>query len=334
MSGKERPKQDFSDIDHLNHAMESFMKSKRRELGRRSVPISSIIDSCKRGLVFVVLGAVFVTALVGGIQFSYQDDMLQQPESSVSGETTTESQTGQEAVSTNEMTRPTAEGSAVTSITTGEASVTMLPGMTTPPMTTTTTESTEETDESTDATAERLTGMTVAGTTTFRSGTLRTTTTARSTTSKHTTTTKRTTTTARVTTTRKTTTVPTTLKSTTTTTTKATTPAPQANIRVLSATVSGWKNVNGMQQQTVEITIYNDSNVKLTNNVRFAIDLMSGSGITHVGCASGNCARTSFSGNRISTTYTAGLAGYQYATISLTVTSTTPYLQGTAQIIG
>ena len=86
---RKRLKKDFSDIDNLERATESFMREKRKELGRSSVDLTSVSHSVKRSSVFLVLGAIFVTALVCGIKFSTSGNDLRQPQETESSVTET-----------------------------------------------------------------------------------------------------------------------------------------------------------------------------------------------------------------------------------------------------
>ncbi|MBQ4345862.1 MAG: hypothetical protein IJC75_01865, partial [Oscillospiraceae bacterium] len=80
----DRSKIDFSDIDNLDRATEVFMKGQRKALGRRAINLDAVAEQGKRALVFIVLGAIFVTALVAGVRFAYNDDQLRDPNQSVS----------------------------------------------------------------------------------------------------------------------------------------------------------------------------------------------------------------------------------------------------------
>lgn len=243
-----RSKFDFSDIDHLDRATEAFMKEQRKALGHRSVNLDAVADQGKRILVFVVLGAVFVTALVAGIRFGISDDELRDPNSSVS-DSLAESGTNQTTDgSSSDQSKNDANGAATTSTTTAEPTTSVTTEPTTyqedPTLSTTLPQLTDsniviQTTTTTAATGGNQT--TIAGTTTQKTtatsrttppkNTTRTTSTMTSTTTRRSTT-STTSTTRKTTTTTSKTTVTTRKTSTSTTTTTTTTAAKKANLTV------------------------------------------------------------------------------------------------------
>ncbi len=258
---------DFSDIDHLDRATEAFMKEQRKALGHRTVNLDAIAEQGKRALVFVVLGAVFVTALVAGIRFGISDDALRDPNSSVS-DSMVESGTNQTTDgSSNDKPKDDANGAATTPepeapVTTEPTTYqdepalsTTLPQFTDSDVVMLTTATTTTTP---DVNLTTLAGTTTKKTTTQKTTTSRTTTpksTIRTTPTMTSTTTRKTTTTTTTSTTRKTTTTTPKTTTSTTTTTTTTTAAKKANLTVKSSRVVSCEQ-NDTYSFIVKVRVY------------------------------------------------------------------------------
>lgn len=268
-----RSKFDFSDIDHLDRATEAFMKEQRRALGHRAVNLDAVAEQGKRALVFVVLGAVFVTALVAGIRFGISDDALRDPNTSAS-DSLAESGTNQTTDgSSNDQSKGDANGAATTAVTTAPSAISVTTEPTTyqedsvvsttlPQLTASnivmTTLSTADTDQNLTAPASSTTRNSVATPKTSTSGTTSTHGTISTTTS---TTAQRSTTTTS--TTRKTSTTTT---SSTTTTTTTTTIAKKADVTVKrTRLVSCEENDDGKFVVKVQVYLQNKGDATASN---------------------------------------------------------------------
>lgn len=326
-----RSKFDFSDIDNLDRATESFMKQQRKSLGYSRFNLDAIAEQGKRILVFVVLGAIFVTALVAGVRFSYNDDEMRAPEQSVSddvsGSETNQTTNG----SSTDLPKDEANGSAATSSTAvqTESSVTTLPttlseeqniATTLPQLT----ESSESSVITTPVLAATTTSKARTTTTTKQTTTTKKTTTTKATTTsittKKTTTTSRTTTTTTTTTTTKRTTTTLTTTTSTTTTTTTTTPKPLLEIvapRITSSEVMS----NGTYRSEITVSVYNDSSVSASD---FTISITCATnGVCTTALTQQANWEVDYGGTNITATYDGKLGSYQYVTLRLIVVTTT-----------
>ncbi len=274
-----RSKFDFSDIDNLDRATEAFMKEQRKALGHRTVNLDAIAEQGKRALVFVVLGAVFVTALVAGLRFGISDDALRDPNTSVS-DSMVESGTNQTTNgSSNNQSKDDANGAATTapeheaqsSVTTDPTTYqddpalsTTLPQLTDSDVvifTTTTTTTAHGEGVTTPVGTSTQKTTTQKSTTTSKSTATSKTTTKSSVTSTSTTLRSSTTTTTTTSTTRKTSTTTTTPKTTTTTTTTTTTAAPKAEMAVTRVRFVSCQSESGGTYRTVlQVYVQNNGN--------------------------------------------------------------------------
>ncbi len=271
-----RSKFDFSDIDHLDRATEAFLKEQRKALGHRAINLDAVAEQGKRALVFIVLGAVFVTALVAGIRFGISDNELRDPKTSVT-DSVVESGTHQTTNgSSSDQPKDDANGAATTapnheaesSVTTDPTTAadepalsTTLPQLTESDVvmltTTTTTKTTVGTAVTTLSEATNSKKTTTSKTTTPKTTTKTTATTSKATTPKTTITTTITSTTA------KTTVTSTTTKKTTTTTT--TTTVCKANLSVKSVRVVSCTQQDADFITEVRVYLKNSGNAAASN---------------------------------------------------------------------
>ena len=354
-----RFKQDFSDIDHLDRATESFMKGQRKALGKRPVRAPRTAPSWmqthwKQFSVVAAMILVCGIALFAGIHFARSRAELRQPDS----ESVAEAQQTSERPPQENPTpgiQPAVTPSDDGTDTAPEQSEEP-PSVTTAPRTESSSSATQtagesktdetqpfsgrtETDAQTQSSSESQTSRSSVVTSTSPRVSLgsqgaqavTTRTTARTTTTKATTskTTTKTTTTLTTKATTKATTHSTTKSTTHTTVTTAsttktvTTTAAQPKVSIISASVSGWTAYGTDQyQQTVTLTFYNDSSARYSSYKYFSVRLYgNNSSISFVGCSSGNASSITRSGDTVTFKYTEALNGYSYGTVTFTVTS-------------
>lgn len=314
----DRSKMDFSDIDDLGRATESFMREQRKALGHRGVNISEIIHHCKRSMVFVVLGAVFVTALVCGIRFAYDDSAMRDPQQT-QGEEAPVSMPTTDASSTD-VTKQEVEGGGTTPTT----SSTVQSYVSTTPTTfpedneiASTPLLTEDSALQTEASSD--TQSTAAGSSTTNATTSQTAVTTTKSTSASTKTTTTVTTTVRTSTTL-TTTVSTTKLSTTTTTT--TTTAAKTKLEYFNPHVSNVTEKDGVYTQTVNVQILN-SGTATCRSLTLRISCPNEGKFVSVKDALYS-SKIGYAGNTITVYYSEQIPANSFAQVKLTVQSTHP----------
>ena len=334
MSDLPRNKQDFSDIDNLGRATESFMKVQRKALEQRRSVRAPRNHSTWFGAhikqISVTAALVLVCGLAAffGIRFAMRSDSIRQPEqTSSAADTSAKTETKQtEADSEPELTESAAASDAErqqpavtpnnTERQSASSSTTATREATTKdeiPATTNTAASTRLTEAVSKQTqplstsytaptsAPRSSAVTTSSSRTTTASTTPTSRTTRSTTSS--TTTKITTRSTTSQTTTKLTTSKTTSSSTTVTTT---TTAPQAQINVLSVRVKdGYRDSStGKYHQTIRILLRNNGTGTFSGSMPLAVGVTgSVRVIQHVGCLSGNATNIIYSSNKITVTY-------------------------------
>ena len=357
MSELPRNQQDFSDIDNLGRATESFMKEQRKALEqRRSVRAPRNHTTwfgahIKQISVTAALVLVCGLAAFFGIRFAAGHDDLRQPEpeTTVSDTTagteaepepeSTEPPAGSEterqmpAVTPNNTERQSASTTATRDTTADDGQNATTPSV-----------STRRTEPSAKQPSEQIPASTSVSTTPPRSGSVQivtqpsstastsrtTTSTSRTTasTSRTTASTSRTTaSTSRTTASTSKTTASTsrTTASTSKTTVTTTQPA-QAKLDVLSVRVrDGYTDSSGKYRQTVRVFLRNTGNAAFSGSKSLSIAVTGCSSIQHVGCTTGNARNISYSGSGITLTYAySGLAVNADDTVTLTVISDKP----------
>ncbi len=318
----DRSKMDFSDIDNLGRATESFMREQRKALGHRGVNVTEIVHQCKRSMVFVVLGVIFVTALVCGIRFAYNDSAMRDPQQ-------TQTQTEEDA----QVSMPTT-GASSTDVIKQEAEV----GGTTPTtasavQTHVSTTPTTFLDDDEIATTPILTADSVLQTedttdvqTTVSSketttGTSKTAASTTSTTKKSTAVSSKATTTTTGRTAATSTTTTTTTKPVTTTTT-TTTNAAAAKLQYFNPHVADVTKNGDVYTQTVNVQVYN-SGTAACRSLTIRLSCPSEGKFVSVKDALYS-SRISYSGSTITVYYSEQIPVNSFAQLKLTVQSTQP----------
>ena len=301
----QKGRQDFSDIDNLDRATESFMKMQRKALAGyrparqryfRTVDLHKIT---RFAAVFAVLAVIIGTVVFAGIRFGKQNPGMIQPEPEPAPQITETSGQTQTEPDTTAAPPETDVTQSAAPIDTPATTASTTRSTTTSQITSADTESasrTSSSEASTSAASSATTQTTSRSTSTSSS-----TSTARQTTSSSsrqaatnaiaaTSSTTRTTTTTTRTTTSRTTTSRTTTSRTTTTVTTTTTTAAKAIISITSASLNAddLKAYNGHAMQTVYVKVKNTGNAKLTGSSKIAVTCAGAGTIYHAGCQSGN----------------------------------------------
>ncbi len=347
MSEKPKGKRDFSDIDNLERATESFMRGQRKALtgshaGSRAFHTLNLHKLSRFGAVFAVIAVIIGTVVFAGIRFGKQDqEFLKPAETASTAETTQTDPPAETTLPEETVTEEAAEAQPIATVTSSRAQ--------TSAAATTSASATETTGTGSSATtgtgtATSTTARTSAATSPVVQISPAAATQAPSTaapvtappvtaaqnvtapTTAHTTAhiTARTTVTTRATTTvRTTTTVTTTVRTTTTVTT--TTEPKVAVIRITGCTADGHESYSGNCQQKLHIKVTNSGNAPLTGTKMLSITCGDEVNIIHVGCTSGNTSGSmSYSASKIDIRYSGSLAPGERDTIELTVISRNP----------
>lgn len=330
MSQIPKGRQDFSDIDNLDRATESFMRGQRKALEGYRPPRRKYFRSfdfhkiARFAAVFAVLGVIIGTVVFAGMHFGNTGQDMRQPEPEPPRITdttaplqteaeTTAPQSETEATQTASVSVSTSTTASAAQHTTSSESESAAHDTTAPPESSS---SSRTTSTSTSAAAEQHHGATAAtasSTTRAASSTTRTTTTTTSTTARSST---------RLTT--RSTTVSTT---TTTTTTTKTTPAAKAVISITRINVNAddLTVFNGNPMQTIRINVTNTGDAALSGIYELKIRCVDAGTIFHVGCQSGNVASgIVYSGEYIYLRYNKALAPGANDTITITAITEDP----------
>lgn len=304
--------QDFSDIDNLDRATESFMKAQHKALGATTAGIPLLQRINKRAVAIAAIGLVLISAIVGGIAVaSGDDDQLRQPAAGTTVSTTTatkkEAENADAPAETPENAEPSetkpSETAAATSATSSTENTSDQTGDGTDKTTVSATSGTGSQTADTQPTAPEqpqqpeiedplpppitTTAPTTISTTRTTTTTRMTTTTTRRTTTttmRTTTTTKRTTTTTRRTTT-----------TTTTTMTTTTTTLPLPNVRCQGAQIMGFAKEGDNFVYTIEISFYNSSPTASSSAFNFTLRCATDGKFQRVESKTSGCSLVSYS---------------------------------------
>ena len=347
MSEKPKGKRDFSDIDNLERATESFMRGQRKALtgshaGSRAFHTLNLHKLTRFGAVFAVIAVIVGTVVFAGIRFGKQDQDFLKPAETTAASVTAQTDPPAETTLPEETVTTEQPAQPIATLTSSRTQTTAA--------TATTSASAIETDGTWNA--AETTGSSAATTATSRTNkpavvqippaaateapataapvTAPPVTAAQITTVHTNPTTARTTVTTRATTRPtaavRTTTVTTTTVRTTTTVTTTTEPK-VAVITITKLVVDGQTHYSGSCKENVHVTVKNTGNATLSGSYALSIRCVDAENIVHVGCTSGNVlSNITHTGEVMTLYYCGSLAPDAKDTIELTVLTQDPLL--------
>ena len=323
MSEKPKGKRDFSDIDNLERATESFMRGQRKALtgshaGSRAFHTLNLHKLTRFGAVIAVIAVIVGTVVFAGIRFGKQDQDFLKPEETTAASVTTQTDPPAETTLPEETVTTSAsaietDGTWNAAETTGSSATTTATSRTNKPAVV---QIPPAAATEAPATAAPVTAppVTAAQTATVHTNptTARTTVTTRATT--------------RPTAAVRTTTVTTTTVRTTTTVTTTTEPK-VAVITITKLVVDGQTHYSGSCKENVHVTVKNTGNATLSGSYALSIRCVDAENIVHVGCTSGNVlSNITHTGEVMTLYYCGSLAPDAKDTIELTVLTQDPLL--------